>query len=389
MSQLSFIYDDGSLNSPVNPCPEPEKDVASELITNPIDYQALLSELTEAQASDQERLSRIYHLEQALDQAIQCIDDLKRQVQDQQILESQLGNTEEFAYVQQQAIARLKQQIAEQEQALEAQILETQQRDQAVEELLAGVEVVTQTQQQELERLRLKLMEDQREAQSQRTRMGIQLQDLQAQLESRQLRVSELEAETLAVRASSMSLQVQLESARDQIRELSTKSPAMMALRQDFTQARGQVEELEQQIAQQTMNHTRWQQIHQEVEEERDRLQIRVTNLELQTAEMQEQVLHQAQHATEQETAVQYWKDRYLSSQDEIAQIKKHLQQINQQINDPAVRSLLAQHFNDVPPEKSESRSFSTLPLPKLVAPDLPEFLARRRGNKSKPSMET
>ncbi len=386
MSQLSFIYDDGSLDSPVNPpFIELESDVASELAIAPVDYQALVIELTEVQASDQERVARIYHLEQALDQAIQCISDLKAQVQDQQVLESQLANTEEFAYVQQQAIARLKLQIVDQGQALEAQIIETQQRDQAVEELLVSVEVITQTQQRELERLRLKLMEDQREAQGQRTRLGIQLQDVQTQLESRQLRVSELEAETLTVRALTTSLQVQLESARDQIRELSAKSPALVAMRQDFAKARGQVEELEQQIAQQTINHTRWQQIHQEMEEERDRLQIRVTNLELQTAEMQEQVLHQAQHATEQETAVLYWKDRFLASQDERAQIRERLQQVN----DPVVRSLLAQRFNDLPPEKTESRHFSTLPLPKLLPPDLPEFLTRRRGNKSKPGMET
>ncbi len=347
-------------------------------------HQTLLNELA-VPASEQEKISRIYHLEQALDQAIQCISDLKTQVQDQQVLESQLANTEEFAYVQQQAIARLKLQIVEQGQALEAQILETQQRDQAVEELLVSVEVITQTQQQELERLRLKLMEDQREAQGQRTRMGIQLQDVQTQLESRQLRVSELESETLAVRASTTSLQVQLDSARDQIRELSAKSPALVAMRQDFAKAQGQVEELEQQIAQQTMNHTRWQQLHQEMEEERDRLQIRVTNLELQTAEMQEQVLHQAQHATEQETAVQYWKDRYLASQEERMQIKERLQQVN----DPIVRSLLAQHFNDLRPEKLEPRSLAALPLPKLLPPDLPDFLTRRRGNKPKPSIET
>ena len=386
------MHDSCSSSSPLDPpfselesSSELEAKAALELTVTPADYQALLSKLAEAQALDQDRVARIYHLEQALDQAIQCISDLKAQVQDQQVLESQLANTEEFAYVQQQAIARIKLQIVEQGQALEAQILETQQRDQAVEELLVSVEVITQTQQQELERLRLKLMEDQREAQGQRTRLGIQLQDVQTQLESRQLRVSELEAETLAVRASATSLQVQLDSARDQIRELSAKSPALVALRQDFAKARGQVEELEQQIAQQTMNHTRWQQIHQEVEEERDRLQIRVTSLELQTAEMQEQVLHQAQHATEQETAVQYWKDRYLASQDEKAQIKERLQQVN----DPAVRSLLAQRFNDLPTEKSEPRSFSTRPLPKLVPPDLPDFLTRRRGNKSKPGMET
>jgi chromosome segregation ATPase len=365
------------------PSIEPEDTVASELTITLADYQTLLHELAEAQALDEKRVARIYHLEQALDQAIQCLGEMKGQLQEQEVLESQLANTEEFAYVQQQAIARLKLQIVEQSQALEAQILETQQRDQAVEELLVSVEVITQTQQRELERLRLKLMEDQREAQGQRTRLGIQLQDVQTQLESRQLRVSDLEAETLAARTANTSLQVQLESAREQIREISSKSPALVTLRQDFAKARGQVEELEQQIAQQTLNQSRWQQIHQEMEEERDRLQSRVTSLELQTAEMQEQVLHQAQHATEQETAVQYWKDRYLASQAEIIEIKEKLKPVD----DPVVRSLLSPI--EKPIEKTEPRPFSAIPLPKLMTPDLPEFLTRRRVNKAKPSVET
>jgi chromosome segregation ATPase len=342
-----------------------------DLTITPADYQALLQELAEAQVLDDERRDRIYHLEQALDQALLCISELKAQVHDQQLLESQLANTEEFAYVQQQAISRLKLQISEQGQALELQILELQQRDQALEELLISVEIITQTQQQELERVRLKLMEDQREASQQRSRSGIQIQDLQAQLESRQQRVSELEAETLAARTSGASLQVQLESARQQIRELSAKSPAVVGLRQDFARAQQQVEELEQQIAQQTLHQTRWQQNYQTVEAERDRLQARVTNLEQQTAEMQEQVLHQAQHAIEQETAVQYWKDRSQTRQDELEQLKAKLKQVD----DPALRGAIAKLLEEKPIEKPTG-----IPLPKLMTPDLPEFLTRRRA---------
>jgi chromosome segregation ATPase len=342
------------------------------------DYQALLDELATAQDLDEKRVARIHNLEQALDQAIQCLDELKSQVQDQQILETQLANTEEFASVQQQAIARLKLQIAEQSQALEVQILETQQRDQAIEELLISVEVITQTQQQELERLRLKLMEHQRDASSQRQRLGQQLQDLQSHVEGRQQRVSDLEAEVLAARSLASSLQVQLDSARQQVHELSAKSPALMALRQDFARAQGQVEELEQQMAQQMMLQTRWQQNYQALEEERDRLQNRVTGLEQQTAEMQEQVLHQAQHATEQETAVQYWKDRYLASQCEVVEIKERLQQVE----DPVLQALIDKLLS--PPEKEELKPLPAIPLPKLVPPDLPEFLTRRRAENSK-----
>jgi hypothetical protein len=385
VSQSGSVQDGWSAAnvSPSSSFTEPEE-VVLDLTLTPADYQALLQELAEAQTLDQVRQKRIYHLEQGLDQAMLCIAELKDQVQDQQVLESQLANTEEFAYVQQQAIARLKLQIAEQGQALEAQILEIQQRDQAVEELLVSVEIITQTQQRELERVRLKLMEDQREASHQRSRMGLQIQDLQSHLEARQQRIGELEAETLTSRTSTMSLQVQLESAREQIRELSAKSPALVALRQDFAKAQGQVEELEQQIAQQTLLHNRWQQNYQAVEEERDRLQTRVASLEQQTAEMQEQVLHQAQHATEQETAVQYWKDRCYTGQDELSQLKARLRQVE----DPVLRGAIAKLLEDKPPEKAEPLPLSAIPLPRLMTPDLPEFLTRRRGNKAKHSLE-
>jgi chromosome segregation ATPase len=384
VSQSNPVQDDWSVAQVAHSSfVEPEAESLGLTIT-PVDYQALLQELAEAQTLDEERRDRIYHLEQALDQALLCIAELKTQVHDQQVLEAQLANTEEFAYVQQQAIARLKLQIAEQGQALEIQSLEIQQRDQAVEELLVSVEIITQTQQREIERVRLKLMEDQREAGHQRSRMGLQIQDLQVHLESRQHRVGELEAETLAARTLTASLQVQLESARQQVRELSAKSPAIAALRQDFARAQGQVEELEGQIAQQTLHQARWQQNHQVMEEERDRLQTRVNSLEQQTAEMQEQVLHQAQHAIEQETAVQYWKDRCQTSQDEMAKLKERLQQVE----DPALRGAIAKLLEDKPPEQAEPLSIPAIPLPRLLPADLPEFLARRRGQQPKHSLE-
>ncbi|NJR64290.1 MAG: hypothetical protein HC772_01490 [Leptolyngbyaceae cyanobacterium CRU_2_3] len=304
------------------------------------DYQSLLDELTQAQALDQERVVRIFHLEQALDQALSYLEEMRLQLRDQAILEGQLAATEEYASVQQQAIARFKLQITEQEAALDAQILETQQRDQAIQELLATIESMTQAQQQEIERLRLKLSHDQQEAQTHRSRIGKQFQDFQVALESRQNRVAELEAETLAARTLTTSLQGQLETSQQQIRELSTslrqyraslaqleaqieqthtvleerqngvtrfqRRPTASAepasatvLQQDLAKALRQVEALEEQLAQQAIQQTRLQQNHQELEADRDRLLAYETTQDQQIAEMQEQILQQAQHVTE------------------------------------------------------------------------------------------
>lgn len=76
--------------------------------------QQMQDELRQAYAQNQQQNKRIHQLEQALDQALSYVEDLRQQVQDQQRLEEQLATTEEYANVQQQAIVRLKQRLAEQ-----------------------------------------------------------------------------------------------------------------------------------------------------------------------------------------------------------------------------------------------------------------------------------
>lgn len=398
------------------------------------DYQALLDELAQAQALDRERTTRIYHLEQALDQALAWLDDLRLQIHDQQVLENQLANTEEFSYVQQQAIAQLKLQLIEQQELLDAQILETQQRDQAIQELLCTIEGMTQVQQEELERLRSRISQDQAEIQTHRNRLGKQLQDLQIVLESRQQQVSKLESETLATRTLNASLQGQLEAAQQQIKELSTslcqyrvnltqltqleqsqevlgeqhsstvfqqrqtappeRSPAIpptiASLQQDVARAQRQMAELEEQLAQRTIYQTRWQQNHQEIETERDHLQTRVTDLEQQVAEMQEQILQQAQQATEQETAIQYWKDRYATNHRQISYLRDLLDQVLSCQSasadgppPPLPTELLTALQMAIAPEKPESDSRSATLLPRLGTVELPEFLIRRRSQQT------
>jgi predicted nucleic acid-binding Zn-ribbon protein len=372
---------------------------------------------------------RIQQLEQALDQALSYIEELRQQVQNQHLLETQLADTEDYASVQQQAILQLKSQLAEQQQELEAQILETQQRDQAIQELLATIEAMTQAQQREVERLRSRLAQDQRQVQSHRSLLGKHLQDLQAGLESRQQRIAELEAETVTARLASTRLQSQLEKAQQQIRELSARlSHQHSHLAQIETQLEQAQSESSQTLTGQNLagqnlagqsqsargdllhsrsaapipafaplaNAQRWQQ--QEVGAERDWLQARVSGLEQQIAELQEQVLRQAQQKTEDETAVQYWKDRYRVGQAQLGHLKDLVQFVQSADLAPALQELLlaiqllpgeelfeqterpAGAVGDPDQERSDLPVAPLAPLPsRLATVELPEFLVRRR----------
>jgi chromosome segregation ATPase len=405
-----------SLEAQSSPLASGEQNLALTLA----DYQAVLDDLAQAQTLDQERVDRIYHLEQALDQALACLDELRVQLQEQYILETQLAATEEFAQVQQQAIARLKLQLAEQQQALDLQTVETQQRDQAIQELLQSIEGITQAQQKEVERLRLRIAQDQLENQTQRQRLNKQIQDLQNALDSRQQRVVELESVTLTARSLSATLQGQLEIAQEQIHELSvhlcqqetsyahlesqlervqaslveqqqriaawqqTIVPQTRVIQSsaqsDLEAARRQIGELESQLTQHTIQQSRWQQRNQELETERDRLQGRVTELEEQMAEMQEQILHQAQQATEYETAVQYWKDRYHRSHNQQSHLKSLVQQLlNHHAADPTI-PVPEDLLNALQAAATQINEPSTLPMSRLTTVELPEFLVKRRS---------
>jgi chromosome segregation ATPase len=396
-------------------------------VVTTVDYQALLEELNQAQALDHERVARIYHLEQALDQALVCLEELKLQVQDQTFLEAQLATTEEFAFVQQQAIARLKLQLSQQRQALELQATEVQSRDQAMQALLTTAETVTQAQQGELERLRSRISQDQLKVQTHRRQLEKQLQDLQQILESRQQRILELEAESLVSRSFAASLEVQLDAAQQQIchlcisltqyqtsfatleaqqpqrpPQLPDTSLLPVAIRESSPTARSQqdlaiaqvkVEELETQLDKQVKLQARWQQSCQELEAERDHYQIRIESLEQEVTEMQEQILRQARQASEYETAVQHWKDRSYASQEQLSEIKKLLKDALLQSlshSEPNSESALAatdtltkllvaaQHL--LPPDQPASHPIPALPSAQFNPLTIPDFLIHRQS---------
>lgn len=371
-------------------------------------YQTVLDELAQAQTLEHERVGRIYHLEQALDQALACIEDLKLQVHDQAFLEAQLATTEEFAYVQQQAIARLKLQLNQQRQLLEAQASEGELRDQAAQSVLSATESIAQGQQDALEQLRSRLAQDQAEVYAHRRRLEKQLQDLQIALDSRQQRILELESESLTSRMTTASLEVQLAAAQQQIRnlclslnqhqaslanletqiarsganggatQLSLEPLMQTEFQQELAIAQGKVEELETQLDRLLKQQAIWQQNYQELEGDRSSNLAKVEAMERQAAEMQEQILQQARQAEEYETAVQHWKDRYTTSQNQLVQLRELLRAAIE--SGSTVASLWSAIEPLLPPTEEELPS----PRTRFQAIDLPDFLVRRRAYRSK-----
>ena len=71
-------------------------------------------------ADESNQRERIEQLEQALEQSLASISELKLQLKDQHLLETQLAATEEIANIQQQAINELQRQLMQQ-QSLEVE----------------------------------------------------------------------------------------------------------------------------------------------------------------------------------------------------------------------------------------------------------------------------
>lgn len=305
---------------------------------------ALLQERVEQQDK------RIRELEQALDQSLASVDELRSQVVDQHFLERQLASTEEIANVQQQAIYQLKLQFAQQKTDLEAKIEQAQHREREYQSLLDAAEAIAQGQQLELERLRSRLGDDSLETAP--NPVNQQLHVLQADIQLRRQQLQDLEAQKQAAHAR-------------------------------ITELEAQVETLESQIARYTTTQALLQQACQELEVDREQSQHRIAELERQAAEMQEQILSQAQQASEYETAVQHWKNRYQTLHDYLGTLKQ----------------LLEEKVTELPPEVTEwfsSLEATALPEPKgayrssFFNPDLkidlPDFLVRRRNYRDRNS---
>jgi chromosome segregation ATPase len=388
----------------------------------------LLAELVQVRSLSHGQIERIHHLEQALDQSQACLNEMRRQMIDQQFLETQLASTEEIANIQQQAIVRLRRQLAEQQETLEHQKTNHQERDRNLQELLSMMETLTQTQQAELENLRSQLARDRAEGQIYQQSLEHQLAEYKSAFGTQQQRLLELETTSLCARTRMAELEVQLEQAQAQVRELTqtlsdrqatfdqveaelkqaqknledqptlivdgpqsthhTRSKkANPEIERELAIAQTKVEELETEIARQLTTQAMLQHACQELEKERELQQARITDLERQTNEMQEQILRQAQQASEYETAVQHWKDRYVNNQNQVLKLKELLEQVlpNLPVEIAELLAAIQSSTSSIPEPASPAHlaSPSVTPTPRV---DLPEFLMRRRSYKTKRS---
>ncbi len=184
------------------------------------DYLSLLNELAQARSLNDERVERIYHLEQALDQALICLEELRVQIRDQHLLETQLATTEEFGHIQKQAIARLRMQLDQQQKCLTTQSGDAAKLTPALQEFQEMLQFILCAQTTDHERLQDRLIQDRMELSHHCDRLETQVQELQMRLDERQRRIIILEAEVLTARSQIANLQVQIDVAQQQVQEL-------------------------------------------------------------------------------------------------------------------------------------------------------------------------
>lgn len=416
------------------------------------EQEALHEELISLRSLTQTQLGRIRGLEQALDQSLTSLSELRQHVRDQHLLEAQLASTEDISNIQQQALAQLRQQLAQQQQSLQTQSSELQVRDQSARELLEAMEGLAQIQQTELQRLRAQMTHDRRKIRVYQEQLEKQLSDLQTVLKQQQEQVAQVDAERLSAQVLTARLDGWLEQAQRHVRDLSLQAGAGVAAPLDRSSsgfhslegslhaAQAAVQELyqllrrnqqmgdratasgvphaplstqpsrskamlpsgdqalgvtqkkitalEAQVARQLTTQAMLQHACQELEGTRDRQELRIHALEQQTADMQEQILRQAQQASEYETAVQHWKDRYLISRDQMVHLKELLERV---LPSPPVEVLeILSTLQKAAPTIAEPSLPGLLAAPALVERglqlDLPEFLMRRRSYKTRRS---
>jgi chromosome segregation ATPase len=277
-------------------------------------------------------VQRICLLQQALDQALDTLDELKLRVEDHQLLESQLAQTEEYSNAQQKIITNLKAQLDE----------KSEWQNHILQKLLLGVQHMINQQQLELERLRVRIQQSQTEVQDYLVRIKNYYQSAPSdRLFEQDL---ELTSEVMVVRALTVSLSSQLQAAQQHIRELDTSltrhqvnfarllayqesivrqladpdsltqveteawEEDPIALMQIIRAQQQKLEELNHELSEQFRQQNRLKYRCQELAAERDHYKRQLLVLQQENADLREQVLSQASQASEYEAAIHYWR---------------------------------------------------------------------------------
>ncbi|MFE1744794.1 hypothetical protein [Coleofasciculus sp. H7-2] len=364
-------------------------------------------------SQEQQQLDRIHQLEQALAESQACVSELRLQLSEQHLLETQLASTEEVANLQQLALDQ-KQQLFEQQQALESHQSQALLKDETVQELLATIETLAEAQEGELGRLRRQLTQSRKTIQNSQTLLEQELANRQTALEAQQQRVQELKFQILEARTLVRRLEVQALEQEQQMQALyrrcSDRAAVINQLEDQLQQANEtledqqhllanlyetedlvaeqdatikalyrQIEDLENQQDLQVKIQARLQQACHDLAESRDRYQAQTSELETHTATLQEQILMQAQQAGEYEAAIQYWKDRCSASLSSAQKLKDFLQRVLADSPEELEELLIAIE----PPTAAEipqpiNRTPLSSPQPnKHLQVDLPAFLRK------------
>lgn len=324
---------------------------------------ALQADLVQAQSLIHGQGERISHLEQALDQTLGSLHDLRLQLVDQQLLEAHLASTEEISNVQQQAITQLKRQLAQQQATTQEGAVA--QRDQAPVQQDSVVDLSAQLSADHSLVSQLETQLDQAQG---------QIQDFSQQIRDRQAAINQLETDLHRAHLALQEQQSVIDSLQHgQVPRLSATPP----FHRPALPTAARREEAVLPPFSPGHPYTVLQHACQELERERDQAQQRISTLESQIADMQEQILQQAQQASEYETAIQHWKERYRTTQTHLRQLRKFTEQPDSSWDLPDLITALRESLQAIEEaNQSPQRTTNNHRSPKI---DLPEFLVRRR----------
>ena len=359
----------------------------------------------EENATNQRDIERIHQLEQALEQSLNSLSELRSHLSKQQMLETQLAETQEVSSLQQQALAELKQELNDQQQAFSDQILQAQIKDQTIQALLTTIETLTQSQEGELGHLKTYLSQTRKTIHNSQKQLERQQVESQTTVEAQQQRVRSLESQILTSRNLAGRLEVQLVTANKQIeilyerlgdRAYSLKhledthrqTQAMVSQQKiTITTLEQKIETLENQLARQAKIQAQLHQASQELADQRQQHQTHVAELDRQRSTLQEQILRQAQQASEYETAIHYWKDGCESSQNQAQQLKEVLERVlpvaSVEISE-MLMTLQSPPINIKTPDPVITESANAA-IDKPIQVNLPNFLRKTSATKSQP----
>ncbi|HEY9844713.1 MAG TPA: hypothetical protein V6D03_00785, partial [Candidatus Caenarcaniphilales bacterium] len=210
------------------------------------------------------------------------------------------------------------------------------------------------------------------------------IEALQDNLSSYQTTSTDLESQLQRHQAALATQQSVITALQKHQAPESEKNQVIQGLSKNLLDAHSKIEALETEFSSQLMLQAKLQHACQELDVQRHLYQERVGHLEQQVAEMQEQILKQAQQASEYEAAVQHWKDQCLNAEHQVLQLKAVLEQLLKDRNFPELTTAATTVEAGKDPElvTLDAGEAEPLNLLKVLKIDFPAFLNLRRHPK-------